>query len=205
MIGIVDYGAGNLRSVQKALQMHHGDTRVVRTAEEFKLCDKLVLPGVGAFGKAMQALDDMALVQPLRDFIVSGKPFLGICLGMQLLFESSEESPGVRGLGMMPGTVIKLPATVKAPHLGWNQVQHRNTVVLLKDVPQSMFFYFAHSFYAAPAKSDLIAATCRYGVEFAVAIEHDAVFLVQFHPEKSQKWGLKIIENFVHYNKGETC
>ncbi len=198
MIGIVDYDAGNLRSVTKALERFQAPIKWVQTPSDLDDCEKLVLPGVGAFGKAMQALDQLQLTQPIIHFIESGRPFLGICLGMQLLFPESEESPGIKGLSIFAGRVRRLPASVKTPHLGWNQVRHCEQSRLWQDVPQGCLFYFAHSFSTEVTDARLVSGWCDYGGDFAAAVERDSVFLLQFHPEKSQRWGLKLIENFIH-------
>ena len=198
MIGIIDYGTGNLHSVQKAFETCGAVTRLVKNASELTKCDKVILPGVGAFGQAMDALRRLDLIDAIALFITHQRPFLGICLGMQLLFDNSEESPKHQGMGMIAGTVKRIKRTMKQPHLGWNQVSHRKDAFLFQDIPDQSFFYFAHSFFAEPGEKNIISAQCEYGEPLNVAIENEMIFAVQFHPEKSQKWGMKIIENFIN-------
>lgn len=198
MIGIINYGAGNLHSVKKAIEFSGARTKFVTREKDIKGCGKLILPGVGAFGKAMQALDAMHLNESICKFIASNRPFLGICLGMQLLFENSEESPNILGLGILPGSVKKLPPAVKVPHLGWNQIDLLDKSPLWRGIPDHVFLYFAHSYFVEPLDKTIVSAKCHYGHPFAVAFARETIFAVQFHPEKSQKWGLKIMENFIH-------
>lgn len=196
-IGIVDYGAGNLRSVAKALEHCGAQVQMIATAAAVSQIDKIILPGVGAFGQAMSALNAMGLKDALMAYMESGRPFLGICLGMQVLFSGSEESPGIAGLGVFPGEVKRFPRTLKVPHLGWNQVQIESPSPLFKNLPDQAFFYFAHSYYAAPRESTCIRATAEYGDSYTVAIARDNIFGIQFHPEKSQRNGLILLQNYV--------
>ena len=197
MIALVNYGAGNIRSVTKAMEASRADVKVTESPEDVFAADKVVLPGVGAFGKAVEALEERKLVEPLRKVIREGKPFLGICLGAQLLFESSEENPGVEGLGVLPGKVIRFPAGLKVPHLGWNQVFPKKDHFIWTDVPEGSYFYFAHSYYFAPADPDHVLGETEYSHPYASIVGRDNITGIQFHPEKSQKWGLKILENFI--------
>ena len=196
MIALINYEAGNIRSVTKALEKCGGIIEVTNRAEVIRKADKVILPGVGAFGKAMDALDRFGLTAVLRE-AAAQKPFLGICVGLQLLFEVSEESPGVRGLSVLKGRVRRFPEGVKIPHLGWNRVKQMKPSPLWKDLPDGQFYYFANSYYAEPEDQDVIAGMTDYNVDFTSAIMRDQLFGVQFHPEKSQKWGLKILENFI--------
>ena len=200
MISIVDYGMGNLRSVKKAFESLGFLPTVTRNPEEILNSDGLVLPGVGAFGDCMKNLEDFGLVDPIKSFINNGKPFLGICLGLQLLFEESEESPGENGLGILKGKVVRFPRfneeRLKVPHMGWNQVDAKRSLPILKGIPVGSWFYFVHSYFPEPEDSGVIAGKTQYGIEFTSAIEKDSVFACQFHPEKSSTLGLKILQNF---------
>jgi imidazole glycerol-phosphate synthase subunit HisH len=200
MIAIVDYGMGNLRSVKKAFETLGFLLIVTRDPEEILNSSGLVLPGVGAFGDCMKNLEDFGLVEPINLFIKSRKPFLGICLGLQLLFEQSEESPNVRGLGILKGKVIRFPRfeteRLKVPHMGWNQVESEHPLSLLKGIPKGSWFYFVHSYFPEPEDCSVIAGKTQYGVGFTSVVEKDNIFACQFHPEKSSTLGLKILENF---------
>ena len=199
MIVVIDYGMGNLRSVSKALEHLGASVKVSSEITDLKKADKLVLPGVGAFGDAARELKRQNLLEPIQDFIRGKKPFLGICLGLQLLFPKSEESPKEKGIDIFPGSVKLFQSTgVKVPHMGWNSVSITQNHPLLKGVPDQSFFYFVHSFYAVPEDPKLSALSCEYGQEkFAAAIGTESVFATQFHPEKSQEAGLKILKNFI--------
>lgn len=201
MIIVVDYGMGNLRSVSKALEHLGGQVRVSASPQDILKADKVVLPGVGAFGDGMQELNARELSEPLRSFIQSKKPFLGICLGLQLLFPSSEESAGTQGLNVFPGEVIKFRSQgVKIPHMGWNQVRQVKEHPFLKGIPAESFFYFVHSFYAKPKNPDLAVGLTGYGgEEFASILGTGTALATQFHPEKSQQAGLDLLRNFVQY------
>ena len=200
MISIVDYGMGNLRSVKKAFESLGFLPTVTSNPEEILNSGGLVLPGVGAFGDCMKNLEEYNLIEPIRLFIKDGKPFLGICLGLQLLFEESEESPDVNGLGILKGKVVRFPrfdeGRLKVPHMGWNQVDARRPLPILKGIPVGSWFYFVHSYFPEPEDSTVIAGITHYGIEFTSAIEKDNIFACQFHPEKSSTLGLRILENF---------
>lgn len=194
MISLIDYGAGNLRSVENALEAIGAPHRLVRDAAGVLAAERIILPGVGHFGQMMNALDRLNLRNALLDRIEAGVPFFGVCLGLQALYDSSDEAPGVRGLGVLPGTVRKFATGLRVPHMGWNQLRRRVASRLLAGLEENPFVYFANSFFAPP---DGASATCEYGVEFAAAIEHGNVWAVQFHPEKSGAAGLQIVRNFV--------
>ena len=197
MIVMIDYKAGNLRSVAKALEAAGASLRVTEDWRDVKAAEKVVLPGVGAFGKAVEELKNRDLFDPILERIGAGKPFLGICLGAQLLFEESEENPDALGLAIFPGKCARFPAGLKVPHLGWNQVFQKTESPLWQDVPDGSYYYFAHSYYFQPKDKAAVAGETDYGLTYASAMWQDNVFGMQFHPEKSQKWGLKILENFV--------
>lgn len=197
MIVMVDYKAGNLRSVAKALEAAGAQVNVTGDWRNLNKADKIVLPGVGAFGRAVEELKIRNLFDPIREQIASGKLFLGICLGAQLLFESSEENPGVTGLAALKGKCIRFKTGLKVPHLGWNQVMQKADSPIWKDVPDGSFYYFAHSYYFQPDDREIITGETEYSIHFTSAVWKNNVFGVQFHPEKSQKWGLKILENFI--------
>ena len=201
MIAIIDYGMGNIHSVQKALESMGAKTVVTNKPADIKACDKAVLPGVGAFDDAMQELKKQNLISTLTEHIKNKKIFLGICLGMQLLFESSEEARESKGLGILKGTVNKFENkdNLKVPHMGWNQLKVKNTSCpLLKDIPDNSYVYFCHSYYPKPQDERIIAATTDYGVDFTSILWQDNIYGAQFHPEKSQETGLKILRNFVN-------
>lgn len=199
MIALVDYGMGNLRSVEKALARVGADVRIVSAPEDVRAAQALVVPGVGAFGDCMRNLVRLDLVEPIRGFIASGRPFLGICLGFQALFESSEEASGVKGLGVFEGTVPRFAANgIKVPHMGWNRLKIRvKDCPLLRGVDDGSYVYFVHSYYCAPASHKLVCGTTDYGVEFCSMLWAANVFATQFHPEKSQAVGLRMLQNFV--------
>lgn len=199
MIGIIDYGMGNIHSVRKALEFMGGETEVTSDGERLRGYAKLVLPGVGAFGDAMAELERSGLIPAIREYIGSGKPFLGICLGMHLLFEWSEESPGVAGLGQLKGTVRRFPAMpgLKVPQMGWNTIRVENECPLLRGLSAGSSVYFCHSYYPAAENARLAAATTEYGIRFPSVVWEKNVFACQFHPEKSQATGLQILKNFV--------
>ncbi|MBI3615225.1 MAG: imidazole glycerol phosphate synthase subunit HisH [Candidatus Omnitrophica bacterium] len=200
MIAIIDYGMGNLASVAKALEFLGVRARITSDPKTVSHSKALIFPGVGAFGEAMAELKARRLKDPIVASIREGKPFLGLCLGLQLLFESSEESPGVRGLGIFPGRVRKLPRSkgLKIPHMGWNRIELSSRTPLLAGIPDGAFMYFVHSFYAEPKGSEMIVSTTRYGRRFpSIVWNGERLWATQFHPEKSQRWGLKILENFL--------
>jgi glutamine amidotransferase len=200
MIAIVDYGMGNLRSVSKAFQSQEFPAVVTRSPEHISNSSGLVLPGVGAFGDCVKNLTEYGLIDPILKFIDSGKPFLGICLGLQVLFEESEEAPGVKGLGVVKGRVVRFPdfkeEHLKVPHMGWNQVSIKKDVPILKGIPENSWFYFVHSFYPSPEDDSVSAVKTTYGFEFTAAVSKNNIFASQFHPEKSSDLGLKMIRNF---------
>lgn len=194
---IVDYGSGNLRSVQKAFEHVGAEAVVGSDPRAMASAAGLVLPGVGAFGAAMQQLESKGLVGPLLERIEAGVPFLGVCLGLQLLFEASEEDPGVSGLGLIRGDVRALPPTVKVPHIGWNQVEVCTCSDLFSDIPGGSAFYFVHGYAVVPrSPGDVLAVTDYDGVTFVSAVEVDNMAAVQFHPEKSSTLGLRFYRNF---------
>ena len=205
MIGIIDYDAGNIRSVEKALSYLGEKTVVSRDPDILKSVDKVILPGVGSFGQAMENLHRYELVPVIRDMIEDGKPFLGICLGLQLLFESSEESPGAEGLGILKGKILKIPSSpgLKIPHMGWNSLQLQNNGRLFRNVPQDTYVYFVHSYYLQAQEPEIVKAVTGYGTEIHASVEKDNVFACQFHPEKSGKYGLEILKNFAELGREE--
>ena len=195
MITILDYGAGNLRSVENTLAEIGAEHELVRDSQGLNRATKIILPGVGHFGQMMRALDQMQVRDALLERIRAGVPFLGICLGLQGLFESSEEAPEQRGLGLFQGQIRRFPADSRVPHMGWNEIQPRNGARLLRNLPPHPYLYFAHSYYAPVIGAT--AATCEYSVEYTAVLETNNVFGVQFHPEKSGPIGLGIVRNFV--------
>ena len=194
---------GNLRSVEKALTRVGADVRIVTDRQAVIASDVLVLPGVGAFGDCMKNLEKARLVDAIREFVSSQRPFLGICLGFQALFESSEEAPGVKGLAIFPGTVPRFAVNgLKVPHMGWNQLRiQQPDCPLLNGVADGSYVYFVHSYYCAPNDRSLASGTTEYGIEFCSMLLAKNVFATQFHPEKSQAVGLKMLENFVRLAK----
>jgi glutamine amidotransferase len=199
MIVVIDYGMGNLHSVRKALEVAGARAKSSCDPCDIKKAEKIVFPGVGSFGEAMAELKRRKLIMPIKDSIAQGKPFLGLCLGLQLLFEKSEEAPGVKGLGVLKGEVkrFRLKA-LKVPHMGWNRImQSRRNEKLFKAVPDNSYMYFVHSYYAVPKDKKDILTTTDYGIDFVSAVCRDNVYALQFHPEKSQDPGLKMLRNFV--------
>ena len=197
MIAILDYGMGNIHSVSKAIALSGARVKVTDKQQDVISADKVVLPGVGAFSDAMQGLKDRGLIEPILDSINKGKYFLGICLGMQLLFKQSQEAERIRGLCVFEGLVKRFDLEgLKVPHIGWNQLRFSNCK-LLKGISSGANVYFCHSYYVEPADKDVVAATTDYGIDFCSVVEQENVFGVQFHPEKSQSIGLKILKNFV--------
>lgn len=198
MIALINYGAGNLQSVLKAFRYIGFQCDVVDGPEQLAAADAAVLPGQGAFGDAMRCLERSGMVNPVLEFIRSGKPFLGICVGLQLLFESSEESPGVRGLSVFPGRILRIPDApgLKIPHIGWNSLNLLRKNALLEGLGENPFVYFDHSYYLKTDDRSLVTATTDYGAELDVAIHSGNVNATQFHPEKSGEKGLRILRNF---------
>ena len=200
MIAIIDYGMGNLRSVQKGFERVGAAATVTREAAEIERADGVVLPGVGAFGACMDNLRSYGLVDVVRKVVERGTPFLGICLGMQLLFEESEEFGPVQGLGLLRGRVVRFrdrdDPDFRIPHMGWNQIRAAQDVPTLRGIESDAAVYFVHSFYVEPADPAVIATTTDYGGEFVSAVVRDQLFACQFHPEKSQRVGLTMLRNF---------
>ena len=193
---LIDYGAGNVTSVARALRRLGAEVRLTNQPQEISAAKSLILPGVGHCAALLHALEAHALRQPILDAIARGVPFLGICLGLQALYQRSEEAPDIPGLGVLPGDVSLLPSNVKLPHMGWNQLYAVRPSQLLRDISSDAYFYFAHS-YAAPANGSETAARCEHGREFTAVLECNRVFGVQFHPEKSGAPGAKLLENFL--------
>ena len=204
MIAIIDYGVGNLFSVEKAFAAIGEEVKVTGEAEDLKMADKLVLPGVGAFGDCMKNLEATGLIPVILEQIINKKPLLGICVGLQILFEGSEESPGVKGLAVFKGMVKRINAPqLKIPHMGWNAVLMRNSELgmrndLFSDLKEKPFFYFVHSYHAMPENQDLIIATTEYDETLTAAVAFDNIYATQFHPEKSGDVGLQVLKNFVN-------
>ena len=201
MIALLDYGAGNVRSVQKALTAAGGDVQLVPNPETIGQADAVVLPGVGAFDDCINAMQRQELFEAARAFVSTGKPFLGICVGYQALFEKSEEfNSCAAGLGIFEGSVVRFPdAEVKVPQIGWNEVQFtKPDCPILQNIQSGSHFYFVHSYYPQPKDESIVATRTEYGVDFASAAWRDNVFATQFHPEKSQKVGLQLLTNFVN-------
>lgn len=198
-IALIDYGMGNLLSVSKALEHVGADVRVVERPGDAQKASGLLLPGVGNFGDGMEHLNGRGFPSFILDWVKEDKPFLGICLGMQMLLEESEEAPGLKGLGVFKGRVLRFPkSSEKVPHMGWNSIKAESAgKPFLKDVPDGSFFYFVHSFYASPDDKSVVAASCDYILNFAAALGRGNAFATQFHPEKSQDKGLAILRNFV--------
>ncbi len=198
MIGIIDYGAGNLQSVKKALDFIGAESVITDNPEIINACDKILLPGVGSFGDAMDSMREKNLVATVRENALSGKPFLGICLGLQLLFEESEESPNVKGLGIFKGKIKKFSSDMglKIPHMGWNSLEIRQNDTIFKDIPQNSYVYFVHSYYLHADEENDVATVTNYGIDFHSAVGKNNIFATQFHPEKSGEVGLQILKNF---------
>ena len=198
MIAIIDYDAGNIKSVEKALKTLGQDVVITRDADTILNADKVILPGVGAFGDAMGKLHDYGLVDVIHKVVEKKIPFLGICLGLQLMFESSEETPGVEGLCLLKGKVVKIPdnGELKIPHMGWNSLHFQNHGRLFANLPQDSYVYFVHSYYLQAEDESIVKATTEYSTCIHASVEKDNVFACQFHPEKSSEVGLTILKNF---------
>jgi imidazole glycerol-phosphate synthase subunit HisH len=199
VIAVIDYGRGNLGSVEKALRRLGMRAVVTQDPSVIRDARALVLPGDGAFHDAMGNLQSLGLLEPLQAALDEGRPFLGICLGYQLLFTESEEFGQGKGLDVIPGVVRRFPSGLKVPHMGWNTVQHAGDLPIFDGIPSGAHFYFVHSYYPATADASLRVATCTYGVTFPAAVGKGALFATQFHPEKSQRWGLRLLENFAAF------
>lgn len=199
MIAIIDYDAGNIRSVEKALKSLGQDTSVTRDRDVILKADKVILPGVGAFGDAMDKLRKYGLESVIHEVAEAGTPFLGICLGLQLLFERSDETPGIEGLGILRGEILRIPGGegLKIPHIGWNSLAYPNKGRLFQGIPEESYVYFVHSYYLKAADESIVTAAAEYGTCIHASVEQGNVFACQFHPEKSSEVGLKILKNFV--------
>ena len=198
MIAIIDYDAGNMKSVEKAFAFIGQDICITRSRDKIMSADRVVLPGVGAFGDAMARLHSFDLVDTIHEAVRAGKPFLGICLGLQLLFESSDESPGIDGLGILPGVIKRIPDKegLKIPHMGWNRISRTGESRLLEGIDDGSYMYFVHSYYLKAQNPEDVAATTEYSTIIHAAVEHDNIVACQFHPEKSSDRGLRILKNF---------
>lgn len=205
MIAIIDYDAGNLKSVEKALSYLGEESVITRDFKEIATADKVILPGVGAFGLAMEQIKHYDLDGVIREVCAKGIPFLGICLGLQLLFDGSEESAGVEGLGILKGSIAKIPETegLKIPHIGWNSLTLRNHGRLYEGIAQDSYVYFVHSYYLKAQDERIVKASTEYGTTIHASVEENNVFACQFHPEKSSTVGLKILKNFAALEGGE--
>ncbi len=201
MIAIIDYGMGNLRSVSKALEYLGVPFKLCTKGKDLTRTSKVILPGVGAFGDAMKELKSRGFIDPIRELVGRKVKLMGVCLGLQLFFEKSEENPGVKGLGVFKGTVRKFRSTnVKIPHMGWNDLKVLKKHPMLQGIASGEYFYFVHSYFGKPVTKSLTLASCKYGREdFAAVIGNENVFATQFHPEKSQDAGLRILKNFIHW------
>ena len=195
-IALFDYGAGNVPSVERALQKLGATTKRVTRPDQLAEARAIILPGVGHYAAIIRSLDEQNLRSPLLDLLARGIPFLGICLGLQALYSSSEEASSLAGLSLFPGVIRSLPATVKLPHMGWNRLRIQRLCPLLDGVTESDYFYFAHTF-AATGTSEEVVATCEYGASFTTVIHHENIFATQFHPEKSGAAGARLLQNFV--------
>lgn len=199
MVAVIDYDAGNIRSVEKAITLLGHEGVLTRDREEILSADHLILPGVGAFGDAMKKLHGYGLVSVIREAVDKKIPFLGICLGLQLMFESSEEAPGVEGLGLLPGKILRIPDKegLKIPHIGWNSLTFPNPGRLFQGIEEGAYVYFVHSYYLKADDPQIVTASTEYGTLIHASVERDNVFACQFHPEKSSETGLKILQNFL--------
>ena len=199
MIAIIDYGAGNLQSVEKAFRFIGAEIEITKDAERLREAEGVVLPGVGAFGDSMASLKSSGLVHTIYDIVEEKKPFLGICLGLQMLFAESEESPGVPGLGILKGKIRRIPDTygLKVPHIGWNSLELRRKDGLFAGLSGSPYVYFVHSYYLKAEEDEAVSSRAQYGVTIDASVQKDRLFATQFHPEKSGRAGLKMLQNFV--------
>lgn len=199
MVAIIDYDAGNIRSVEKAVISLGYKAVLTRDADTILAADHVILPGVGAFGDAMDKLSSYGLVDVIRTVADRGIPFLGICLGLQLMFENSEEAPGVEGLGLLKGSILRIPEKdgLKIPHIGWNSLRYPSMGKLFADIQEDSYVYFVHSYYLQAQEPEIVKAVTEYGVEIHASVEKDNLFACQFHPEKSSDVGMKILQNFL--------
>ncbi|MGN0402649.1 MAG: imidazole glycerol phosphate synthase subunit HisH [Acetatifactor sp.] len=203
MIAIIDYDAGNIKSVEKALQYLGEEVMVTRDEAVIMKADGVILPGVGAFGDAMNKLNKYGLTEVIHRYVETGRAFLGICLGLQLLFEESEESPGVKGLHLLDGKIVKIPAEngLKVPHIGWNDLSFPQEGRLFRGIREHSYVYFVHSYYLRAKEERIVTATTEYGVKIHASVEKGNVFACQFHPEKSSEVGMQILKNFISITK----
>ena len=205
MVAIIDYDAGNIKSVEKAMIALGEDVVITRDRDEILTADHVILPGVGAFGDAMEKLHNYRLVEVIRKVVDENIPFLGICLGLQLLFESSEESAGVEGLGILQGKIVRLPEDrgLKIPHIGWNSLKYPNGGRLFAGIAEDAYVYFVHSYYLQASNPRIVTATTEYAAHIHASVEQGNVFACQFHPEKSSDVGMKILSNFLGIKQGQ--
>ena len=199
MVAIIDYDAGNIKSVEKAMQLLGQEVKITRDRDEIMSADHVILPGVGAFGDAMEKLHQYGLVEVIHEVTKKGTPFLGICLGLQLLFERSDETPGVEGLGILKGEILRIPDQpgLKIPHMGWNSLKYPNEGRLFRGIPEDSYVYFVHSYYLKAEDESIVTATTEYSTLIHASVESGNVFACQFHPEKSSDVGIQILKNFV--------
>lgn len=200
MVAIIDYDAGNIKSVEKAVVLLEHEAVVTRDRETILAADHVILPGVGAFGDAMDKLNKFGLIETIREAVSRELPFLGICLGLQLLFESSEEAPGIEGLGLLPGKILRIPEGegLKIPHIGWNSLTFPNQGRLFQGIAEGAYVYFVHSYYLQAKDPKIVTAATEYGTEIHASVERGNLYACQFHPEKSSETGLKILQNFLN-------
>lgn len=200
MVAIIDYGAGNLQSVKKALDFIGAESKITDNKDEINAASHIILPGVGSFANAMSCIRERGLEETIKKSADGSKHFLGICLGLQLLFESSEESPGIKGLGVFKGDIVTIPKDngLKVPHIGWNSVKLNQTNGIFEGIKDESYFYFVHSYYLKNADEDIVAGTTEYGVPIQCAVQNGRVCATQFHPEKSSEVGLALLKNFVN-------
>ena len=203
MIAIIDYDAGNIKSVEKAMHLLGQEVVVTRDRESILKADKVILPGVGAFGDAMSKIRQYNLEEVIHEVVEKGTPFLGICLGLQLLFERSDETPGVEGIGILKGKILRIPPAegLKIPHMGWNSLHLQNNGRLFQGIPEDTYVYFVHSYYLHAEEPEIVKAVTDYSTTIHASVEKGNVFACQFHPEKSSRYGLKILENFAKLEK----
>ncbi len=204
MIAIIDYDAGNIKSVEKAIHYLGQEACITRDRDLILNSDKVILPGVGSFGDAMAKLREYQLVNTIYDVVEKGTPFLGICLGLQLLFQSSEETPGVTGLGLLDGKIVRIPDApgLKIPHIGWNSLEYKSDATLFQGLEATPYVFFVHSYYLQAENPADVAATTYYSTNIHASVEHDNIFACQFHPEKSGSVGLQMLKNFIQIGEG---